>query len=258
MPSRRFFSFFVLIFLISAVNNCKKYYNLPATWLSTPFNIMDKYENHRSYLVYLPENYRDRDVKRIVIYFLGSKCTNTADYFGNKPEHMLFLEEYAEKYSFIVAIPFPIYEYIHMDRICHGWVVDKEIDFINQMVEKIALNYFDNKSFDIYTIGLSAGGYMGYYYAYLYNNKVSGVFSHGKNSGELKSMIDNPSDINWRLGLAYNKYDFPDIISLVNEDYDYYSGLGIDVRIWRDCDENRHSWSKERTDEYFGYLISGE
>lgn len=244
----------ILLALFLIFLNCRNFYEKEG-WTATPFPIMDKYEQYRAYLLYLPEDYQNSN--KLVLYFVGSKCTDTGDYFGNQPEHMLFMEKYADKHNFIFAVPFPIYEYTHMNRTCYGWVMDKEIDFVDRLVFEISSRIFQGKELDIYVLGLSAGGYMAYYYAYIHNDEVQGVFSHGKGSEALKEMIDDSEDINWRLGLAYNKYDFPDIIPLVEEDYEYYKSAGLDIKIWRDCDENRHSWSSERTSEYLDFVLYG-
>lgn len=244
----------VIIFIAISVG-CESNYH-ESGWFETPYSIIDRNQNSRQYLIYIPRMYNRSN--KLVIYFTGSVCAGFPDYFGNRPEHMRFLEDYASNYNFILALPIPIYEYKHQDMMCYGWVQTEEIDFIDKMVDAISKNIFFDREFEIYVLGLSAGACMSYYYAYLHNDRVSGVFSHGQAMASISHLIKDPSQVGWRLGLAYNRYDYPDIISLVNEDYDYFSGLGIDLRIWRDADDNRHSWSKVRTDEYLRFMFFGE
>ncbi len=245
----------LLLILYSGIfTGCRKFYQ-ESGWHATPIPIRDKYGNYRAYLLYLPTNYESSN--SLVIYYAGSDCSNTPDYFGNNPEDMVFFADYAEKYNFIFAVPYPEYTYTHMERTCTGWVIDKEIDFIEEMIDAVSTRIMPAPDPEIYDLGLSAGAFMAYYHAYLNNDRVKGVFSHGKGSEHLKEMIQDPSLIGWRLGLAHNRHDYPNIIQLMDEDYEYYMMAGIDVKIWKDCDDNRHSWSIEKTEEYLEYLFYG-
>ncbi len=241
------------IFLLSA-GGCQKFYQKTG-WYASPVPVRDKFGNYRAYLLYVPKKHAQST--KLVVYYVGSTCSNTRDYFGNQPENMTFMEEYADRYNFFFAVPYPIYEYEHRECICRGWVIEKEIDFIDRMIAVIKEKMIKKENIEIYNLGLSAGGFMAYYHAYLNNDSVKGVFSHGKGSEYLKEMIKDPSAIKWRLGLAHNRYDYPDIIKLIDEDYQYYTDTGIEVKLWKDCDDNRHSWSVQRTDEYLSYLFYG-
>lgn len=224
-------------------------------WKVTPIKITDNQENERGYYIYIPINYKESN--DLVMYFVGSVCTNTNPCYGCLPDNVLFMSEYAELYNFILLIPFPIYRYTDAGRTCYGWVQLEEMDFINRLMQMVTNSIFKNNMYNKYAIGVSAGACMSHYVAYN-TDRVIGVFSHGQGALSISHLLPDIEDVSWKIGYAYNRYDYPEIMEVVEQDYAFFTALGVDTEIWRDCDDNHHSWSVERTGDYFEYLFGGD
>jgi hypothetical protein len=116
------FMVYMIIFL-AFVPTCKKIENYKI--LETPFSVIDKFGNKRTYTIYLPEKEIHRKTP-LLVYFHGVRSECFKKYAGLKnytgsPVEETGLIEFCKSDKIVLLAPEPRYEYKFLNCRCKGW-----------------------------------------------------------------------------------------------------------------------------------------
>ena len=226
--------------------------------LNTPHPIVDQLGNHRTYRLFLPRE--DKTPLPLLVYFhgvlsAGFKKIPTLKKYSGAPVEETGLIPFCRATGIALLVPDALYEYRFLNCTSKGWVIEKEIDGIEKMIDSITFHYpiFKQK---VYLAGLSAGAVFCHFLAnrrpYLYN----GIISHSQAYTSDQGTILEPAVKGPQFGVifAYNKKDYGQLIAFCIESEQKYRQSGYRTAILKDLSPPWHQWSAENNRRFWRLL----
>ncbi|MCK4764488.1 MAG: hypothetical protein KAW12_19975 [Candidatus Aminicenantes bacterium] len=256
----------VLFFLIFCVLGAGFFYYYAkketAAVLHTPFEIVDKSGNRREYRVFLPPWSGDKPLP-LLVYFHGVwseefKRLPALKHYTGSPIEETGLIELSKRKGFVLLVPEAFYEFKSLRGLpARGWQIEKEIDGIEKMIDRVAAEYKISKR-EIYLSGISAGAMFCHYLA----NKRPGVYaaiishSQGYTDIEGRGIVLSPAKKGPRFGVlfAYCKGDYPNLIGYCKESCKKYKDAGYPVELLPDLLPPGHAWSSPSSEIFWNLL----
>lgn len=224
----------------------------------TPYPIVDRLGNHRTYRLFLPRE----EGKRIplLVYFHGVvsegfKKIPTLKKYTGAPIEETGLIPFCRANGIALLVPDALYEYQFLNCTARGWVIEKEMDGIERMIDGIAAR-FPVSAKEIYLAGLSAGAVFCHYLAnrrpYFYNGIVSHSQAYTSDQGAiLEPAVKGPQ---FGVVFAYNKGDYPSLIAFCIESEQKYRQSGYRTALLKDLSPPWHQWSAENNRRFWRLL----
>ena len=150
--------------------------------LNTPHPIVDRLGNPRTYRLFLPR--MEKKPIPLLVYFHGvlaagfKKIPALKNYTG-APIEETGLISFCRANNIVLLVPDALYEYQFLNCPAKGWVIEKEMDGIEKMIDSITRHYPIAKE-KIYLAGLSAGAVFCHFLANRRPYFYSGIISHSQ------------------------------------------------------------------------------
>lgn len=213
-------------------------------FISTPHKIYDKYGNFHEYKIFIPN--KIKKPYTLLVYFHGviskdfKKIPGLKNYDGS-PVEKTKLINLAKKHRFILLAPSPIYRYRFLNCNARGWVINKEIDGIEKLIDYYSKKY---EIKNIFLAGISAGAILTHYLADK-RNIYKGIISHSQGYEDGRGGVVKPKqkNIKYKVIFLYNKGDYKNIINIVEKSYKLYKRAKYPTFILRNVLPKGHQWS---------------
>jgi len=226
--------------------------------LNTPQPIVDWLGNHRTYRLFLPR--KEKNPLPLLVYFHGvrsegfKKIPALKKYTG-APIEETGLIPFCRANGIALLVPDALYEYRFLNSTCKGWVIEKEMDGIEKMIDSVTLRYPIAKQ-KIYLAGLSAGAVFSHFLAnrrpYFYN----GIVSHSQAYVSDQGTILEPAVKGPQFGVifAYNKMDYGELIAFCIASEQKYRQAGYRTALLKDLSPPWHQWSAANNRRFWRLL----
>jgi predicted esterase len=241
---------------IFPISGCRR--PAAAKVLNTPQPIVDRLGNHRTYRLFLPQQ-RENPIP-LLVYFHGvrsdgfKKIPALKKYTGAPIEETALIP-FCRANGIALLVPDALYEYQFLNCTCKGWVIEKEMDGIEKMIDSVTLHYPIAKQ-KIYLAGLSAGAVFCHFLAnrrpYFYN----GIVSHSQAYVSDQGTILEPALKGPQFGIifAYNKMDYGELITFCIASEQKYRQAGYRTALLKDLSPPWHQWSAENNRRFWRLL----
>jgi len=226
--------------------------------LNTPQPIVDRLGSQRTYRLFLPR--LENKSLPLLVYFHGvrsegfSKIPTLKKYSG-APIEETGLISFCRANGIILLVPDALYEYQFLGCTARGWVIDKEMDGIDKMIDSVVSHYPVSRQ-NIYLAGLSAGAVFCHFLAnrrpYLYNGIISHSQAYISDQGAiLEPVLKGPQ---FSVIFAYNKGDYDNLIAFCIESEIKYRQAGYRTALLKDLSPPWHQWSAENNRRFWRLL----
>jgi predicted esterase len=252
----RFVLLLAAVSTIFAIPGCRR--PDPAKVLNTPHTIVDRLGNHRTYRLFLPRT--EKNPQPLLVYFHGvlaegfRKIPTLKKYTG-APIEETGLISFCRANGIALLVPDALYEYRFLNCTSKGWVIDKEMDGIEKMIDSVILRYPIAKQ-KVYLAGLSAGAVFSHFLANRRPYFYSGIVSHSQAYVSDRGTILEPAVKGPQFGIifAYNKDDYSDLIAFCIESEQKYRQAGYRTALLKDLSPPWHQWSAENNRRFWRLL----
>jgi hypothetical protein len=226
--------------------------------LNTPHPIVDRLSNHRTYRLFLPRE--EKTSLPLLVYFHGVlsegfKKIPTLKKYSGAPVEETGLIPFCRANGIALLVPDALYEYQFLNCTSKGWVIEKEIDGIEKMIDSVTFHYPISKQ-KVYLAGLSAGAVFCHFLAnrrpYLYNGIISHSQAYTSNQGTiLEPAVKGPQ---FGVIFAYNKRDYKQLIAFCIASEQRYRQSGYRTALLKDLSPPWHQWSAENNRRFWRLL----
>lgn len=224
----------------------------------TPYPIVDRQGNHRTYRLFLPREEEGR--VPLLVYFHGvisegfRKIPTLKKYTG-APVEETGLIPFCRANGIALLVPDALYEYQFLNCTSRGWVIEKEMDGIEKMID-VVIARFPVAQKEIYLTGLSAGAVLCHYLANHRPYFYCGIVSHSQAYTSDQGIIQEPAVKGPQFGVifAYNKGDYPTLIDFCIESEQKYRQAGYRTALLKDLSPSWHQWSAENNRRFWRLL----
>ena len=224
----------------------------------TPYPIVDRLGNHRTYRLFLPRE-KGRQIP-LLVYFHGVvsegfKKIPTLKKYTGAPVEETGLIPFCRANNIALLVPDALYEYQFLNCTAKGWVIEKEMDGIEKMIDVVAAR-FRVSAKEICLAGLSAGAVFCHYLANRRPYFYSGIVSHSQAYTSNQGAILEPAVKGPQFGVifAYNKGDYKSLISFCIESEQKYRQSGYRTALLKDLSPPWHQWSAENNRRFWRLL----
>jgi hypothetical protein len=252
----------VLILLLAALGvilldpGCRRPDN--AEVLNTPQPIVDRLGNHHSYRLFLPRE--EENPIPLLVYFHGVRSEGfkkipTLKKYTGAPIEETGLIPFCRANGIALLVPDALYEYQFLNCTSRGWVIDKEMDGIEKMIDSVILhNPIDKRK--IYLAGLSAGAVFSHFLANHRPYFYCGIISHSQAYVSDGGTILEPVAKGPQFGIvfAYNRMDYPELIAFCIASEQKYRQAGYRTALLKDLSPPWHQWSAENNRRFWRLL----
>ena len=252
----RYFLLFAVIGLIGALPGCRR--PDKANALDTPHPIVDRLGNHRAYRLYLPRE--DKKPFPLLVYFHGVlsegfKKIPTLKKYTGAPVEETGLIPFCRANGIALLVPEALYEYQFLNCTSKGWVIEKEMDGIEKMIDSVTAHYSVSRK-NLYLAGLSAGAVFCHFLANHRPDFYCGIVSHSQAYTSESGTILAPAVEGPRFAVifAYNKGDYGNLIAFCIESEQKYRQAGYRTALLKDLSPPWHQWSKENNRRFWRLL----
>lgn len=242
--------------MIFPIQGCR--HSDTAKVLNTPHPIVDRSGNQRTYRLLLPR--MEKTPLPLLVYFHGvlaagfKKIPALKNYSG-APIEETGLISFCRANGIALLVPDALYEYQFLNCTAKGWVIEKEMDGIEKMIDSVTRHYPIAKE-KIYLAGLSAGAVFCHFLAnrrpYFYN----GIISHSQAYISDQGTILAPAVKGPQFGIifAYNRGDYANLIAFCIESEQKYRQAGYRTALLKDLSPPWHHWSAENNRRFWRLL----
>jgi hypothetical protein len=232
----------------------------PGEVLKTPLPVTDQSGNSREYRLFWPG--QSGAPHPLLIYFHGvispdfKKIPSLKNYTGS-PVEETGLIPFCRAHRIALLVPEAQYEYTFLRRPSKGWVVEKEIDGVEKIIDTVVEHYpIERKS--IYLAGISAGAVFSHYLANRRPRFYSAVLSHSQAYVNPEGVVLRPAEKGPRFGVVfcYNIGDYKNLIAFCEESERIYREDGYRTILLRDLPPRGHAWSSPNNARFWKLLRS--
>jgi hypothetical protein len=230
----------------------------PAKVLQTPYPVSDDSGYSREYRVFLPAQKGRK--QPMLVYFHGvispgfRKIPALKNYSGS-PIEETGLIQFCRVRGIILLVPTALYEYTFLNCPSKGWVIDKEIDGVEKIIDTVIAHHeVDPRR--VFLAGLSAGAGMSHFLAnrrpYFYNAIISHSQAYISQDGViLPPVVKGPQ---FGVVYGYNLGDYPNLIDICIESERLYRENGYRTILLRDLPPRGHAWSSVNNGRFWKLL----
>ena len=226
--------------------------------LNTPYPIVDRLGNQRTYRLFLPRP--GKIPLPLLVYFHGVVSPGFKDIpalkkYTGAPVEETGLISFCRANEIVLLVPDALYEYQFLNCTAKGWVIEKEMDGIEKMIDSVIARYPVSRQ-KVYLAGLSAGAVFSHFLAnrrpYFYN----GIISHSQAYVSDRGTVLEPAVKGPQFGIifAYNKNDYPELISFCIASELKYRQAGYRTALLKDLSPPWHQWSAENNRRFWRLL----
>jgi Esterase PHB depolymerase len=226
--------------------------------LQTPYPVTDAAGNSRSYRLYLPAKGGGR--QPLLVYFHGvispgfKKIPSLKNYTGS-PVEETGLIPFCRARGIILLVPTARYEYTFLKCSSVGWLIDKEIDGVEKIIDTMIARYpVDPRR--IFLAGLSAGAGISHYLANRRPRFYSAIISHSQAYVDQAGKVLPPVEKGPQFGVVfcYNSGDYRNLIRICVDSERLYRENGYRTVLLRDLPPRGHAWSSVNNGRFWKLL----
>jgi predicted peptidase len=226
--------------------------------IDTPHPVVDRLGNQRTYRLFLPRE--EINPLPLLVYFHGvlsqgfRKIPALKRYTG-APIEETGLIPFCRANGIALLVPDALYEYQFLNCTAKGWVIEKEMDGIEKMIDSVIRNYPITKQ-KVFLAGLSAGAVFSHFLANRRPDFYGGIISHSQAYVSAQGKILDPAVQGPQFGVifAYNKMDYPELITFCVASEGKYRQAGYRTALLKDLSPPWHQWSKENNRRFWRLL----
>jgi len=238
---------FGLIWLFLSGTACGRADRGDAIMLATPFPVTDARGNAREYRLFLPK--RTGKPYPLMAYFHGvvspdfKKIPSLKRYTGS-PIEETGLIDFCREQGIALLVPEALYVYTFLDCSSTGWVIDKELDGVEKIIDAV-LNNTDVDRKRVYLAGISAGAAFSHHLANHRPSFYSAILSHSQAYVSQEGKLLNPSPHGPKFGVVfcYNIGDYENLIRFCVDSERIYREAGYRTVLLPDLPPRGHVWS---------------
>ncbi len=227
--------------------------------LQTPHPVMDDAGNRREYRIYLPAG-ANLDKRPLLVYFHGvispgfEKIVSLKGYTGS-PVEETGLIPFCRSRGIILLVPEALYEYTFLDCRSKGWLIDKETDGIEKIVDAV-IAHFSVDPRSVFLAGLSAGAGISHHLANRRPRFYSAILSHSQAYVNPAGEAIPPLEKGPQFGVVYgyNEGDYPNLIRICVDSERLYRENGYRTVLLRDLPPRGHAWSAANNNRFWRLL----
>jgi pimeloyl-ACP methyl ester carboxylesterase len=226
--------------------------------LQTPFPVIDDSGNSRSYRLFLPD--AGGSPQPLLVYFHGvispgfRKIPALKNYTGS-PVEETGLIQFCRSRGIILLVPTARYEYTFLRCVSVGWLIDKEVDGVEKIIDTVIARYPVDRS-RVFLAGLSAGAGMSHYLAnrrpHFYNAIISHSQAYVNQAGEVLPPVEKGPQFG--VVYCYNLGDYPNLIRICIDSERLYRERGYRTVLLPDLPPRGHAWSAENNGRFWRLL----
>ncbi|HOW44599.1 MAG TPA: PHB depolymerase family esterase [Candidatus Aminicenantes bacterium] len=229
----------------------------PARELRTPYPVRDAAGNARTYRLFLPPAAGRRP---LLAYFHGvlspefKRIRSLRRYTGS-PVEETGLVEFCRERGIILLVPDALYGYTFLNCPARGWVVGKEADGIEKVIDTVIANQPVDRN-EVFLAGLSAGAGLCHHLANRRPDFYRGIISHSQAYVDAAGRPLPPREPGPRFGVvfAFNEGDYANLIRLCVESEALYRGSGYRTVLLSDLPPRGHAWSATNNARFWELL----
>jgi predicted esterase len=226
--------------------------------LDTPYPVVDDSGNSRSYRLFLP--LAGGRQQPLLVYFHGvispgfKDIPSLKNYTGS-PIEETGLIQFCRARGIMLLVPAAKYEYTFLRCRSVGWLIDKEIDGVEKIIDTVIARYpVDSRR--VFLAGLSAGAGISHYLANrrprFYNAIISHSQAYVNQAGEvLPPVAKGPQ---FGVVYCYNQGDYQNLIRICIESERLYRQNGYRTVLLRDLPPRGHAWSSVNNGRFWKLL----
>jgi predicted esterase len=229
-----------------------------AAALRTPHAIKDRLGNQRTYRLFLPRV--GKKSLPLLVYFHGVRSPGfrnipTLKKYTGAPVEETGLIPFCRANGIVLLVPDALYEYQFLGCTARGWVIAKETDGIEAMIDSVVQHYRVSRK-QIYLAGLSAGAVFCHYLANRRPNYFDGIISHSQAYTSEQGAILQPARPGPQFGVvfAYNRKDYANLVAFCLESEQVYRHAGYRTVLLKDLFPEGHQWSAENNRRFWRWL----
>jgi len=245
-----------LLILALAWQSCSP--SRPARVLHTPYPVIDDSGNSRFYRLFLPAARGRR--QPLLVYFHGvispgfKKIPSLKNYTGS-PVEETGLIDFCRARGIILLVPTARYEYTFLRCLSVGWLIDKEIDGIEKIIDTVIARHAVDTG-RVFLAGLSAGAGISHYLANrrprFYNAIVSHSQAYVNQAGEVLPPVEKGPQFG--VVFCYNSGDYQNLIRICIDSERLYRRNGYRTILLRDLPPRGHAWSSVNNGRFWKLL----
>lgn len=242
---------------ILSLSGCRR--SEVAKVLNTPHAIADRLGNQRTYRLFLPRP--EKEPLPLLVYFHGViaegfKKIPTLQKYTGAPVEETGLIAFCRANGIALLVPDALYEYRFLNCVSKGWVIEKEVDGIEKMIDSVVAHYPISKQ-KVYLAGLSAGAVFSHFLANRRPYFYCGLISHSQAYISAEMEILEPAAKGPQFGVifAYNKRDYPELIEFCIASEQKYRQAGYRTALLKDLSPPWHQWSAENNRRFWRLLL---
>jgi len=224
----------------------------------TPFPVTDALGNARRYRLFLPK--RTGKPYPLIAYFHGvispgfKKIPSLKRYTGS-PIEETGLIDFCRERGIALLVPEALYVYTFLDCPSTGWVIDKELDGVEKILDTVIANYgVDRKQ--VYLAGISAGAVFSHFLANHRPDAYASVLSHSQAYVGPEGLVLKPARKGPQFGVVfcYNEGDYEELIRFCIESEKVYREDGYRTALLPDLPPRGHAWSAKNNERFWKLL----
>lgn len=232
----------------------------PGEALETPFPVTDQEGNKREYRLFWPG--QSGAPHPLLIYFHGVmspdfKNSRSLRNYTGSPVEETGLIPFCRDRRIALLVPEALYEYTFLRRPSKGWVVEKEIDGVEKIIDGVIERYPVERD-SIYLAGISAGAVFSHHLANRRPRFYSAILSHSQAYVSPEGVVLRPAEKGPRFGVVfcYNVGDYQNLIAFCEESERIYREDGYRTILLRDLPPRGHAWSSPNNARFWKLLRS--
>jgi pimeloyl-ACP methyl ester carboxylesterase len=245
-----------LLILTLAFHHCSPF--KAARVLQTPYPVVDDSGNARAYRLFLPAARGAR--QPMLVYFHGvispgfKKIPALKNYSGS-PIEETDLIRFCRARGIILLVPTARYEYTFLGCKSVGWLIDKEIDGVEKIIDTVIDHYAVDPR-QVFLAGLSAGAGISHYLANRRPHFYNAIISHSQAYISQAGKILPPVEKGPQFGVVfcYNSGDYPNLIGICIDSERVYRENGYRTILLRDLPPQGHAWSSANNGRFWKLL----
>ena len=228
--------------------------------LNTPFPVTDQWGNAREYRLYWPG--QPKAPVPLLVYFHGvispefKSVRSLKNYTGSPVEETGLVQFCGEK-KVALLVPEALYEYRFLGRLSKGWLIEKEVDGVEKIIDTVVDHYPVDRS-RIFLAGISAGAVLSHNLANRRPRFYSAILSHSQAYVSAEGVVLRPAEKGPRFGVVfcYNLGDYKNLIAFCEESERIYREDGYRTALLRDLLPRGHAWSTSSNGRFWELLNS--
>ncbi len=226
--------------------------------LETPYPVLDKSGNSRDYRLFLPA--AGGSQHPLLVYFhgvisAGFKSIPSLKNYSGSPVEETGLIQFCRARGIILLVPTARYEYTFLNCRSTGWLIEKEIDGIEAIIDTVIIHYPVDRR-QVFLAGLSAGAGLCHHLANRRPHFYNGIVSHSQAYVNQASEAIPPLQKGPLFGViyCYNAGDYPELIRICIDSERLYRESGYRTILLRDLPPRGHAWSTANNGRFWKLL----